>query len=164
MPEPKGTASNSSSFAATDMLHRRVPLPYRVKISVNGQSRFIKTNSPLMAEALNSIEIAAGAICDTMAEWQISVEVRQDDTQRSIEQAKLRVDTYHFGPSRALRISGGSWFAYTPPSLHGVGFAIVAGDECSQTRQLAAYLKAVVLLQANGNTATSCASECEAAK
>jgi len=49
-------------------------------------------------------------------------------------------------------MSSGSWFAYTPPSLDGVGFAMIAGDECSQIRQLASYIGNVNLFLRESTT------------
>jgi len=57
---------------------------------------------------------------------------------------KLREKLKHrFGPSFALRLGSGSWFAHTPPSLSGAGFAMVNGTERDRIHQLSVYLRAI---------------------
>jgi hypothetical protein len=167
MPETKPNASKAIPFAATDMLHRRVPLTYRVGFILQGRTLLVTTNSLLLEEALNGFTETLGAIDEGHAEWEIAVEVQNGALDPASELRESEFELHTFGPSRALRMDTGSWFAYTPPSLSGVGFAMVAGNECHQTSQLAAYLKAVMSLvanesaQINFHAQKSFATECE---
>jgi hypothetical protein len=58
-------------------------------------------------------------------------------------------------------LADGSWFAHTPPSLNGVGFAMVTGDDCHQVQQLAIYLKTIQRFVAENTTQTNRSTECE---
>ena len=77
--------------------------------------------------------------------WEIAVEVRSETASLLDREAKNGFDDYWIGPSRSLRMNSGSWFAYTPPVLDGVGFAMIAGDECSQILQLTAFLNNIMI-------------------
>jgi hypothetical protein len=99
-----------------------------MKCVLNGSGR----SSGLIAEAGTSV-------------WEIAVELRNETVFLLNVEMTDSFDAYFFGPSRSLRMSTGSWFAYTPPSLSGVGFAIVHGDECCQLRQLIAFIEKIKL-------------------
>lgn len=131
--------------ASTDLLHRRAVLPYCLRFVLRGSSVCVKTDSPLMSEALRGLNLLSdlsGRAAD--AEWEIAVEASGKGEAAVRHGAGTEpIEIYRFGPSRALRMSSGSWFAHTPPSLSGVGFAMVAGNECDQIHQLCVYLSAI---------------------
>jgi hypothetical protein len=151
--ESHTSTSAAGDFAATDMLHRRVPLPHWFQFVMGESIVFIKTNSPLVDLALDSPVLSSSSIGEAGAEiWEIAVEV-QNETASSLgwEEAD-GFEIHSFGPSRSLRMDSGSWFAHTPPSLSGVGFAMISGDESSQIRQLAGLLDKIVLFLGDGGS------------
>jgi len=145
VPERDSNIAKKPATAATDLLHRRVVLPYSSKFSLKESLVRIRTDSPLMSKACQSLEAPpalAGGVANV--EWEIAVE-----TQGEIEAAVLAepeissCEVHRFGPSFALRLGSGSWFAHTPPSLSGAGFAMVNGTERDRIHQLSVYLRAI---------------------
>ncbi|MGD0829757.1 MAG: hypothetical protein ABR907_02360 [Terracidiphilus sp.] len=131
--------------AATDLLHRRVPLPYSYQIALENTVGRIMTDSKLIYKALQCLgEHGSHPVSEVNAEWEIAVEDHSvPRLAHTIELAGNSIEVHRIGPSRAVRMENGSWFAHTPPSLCGVGFAIVNGNEREQTDQLSTYLHAV---------------------
>jgi hypothetical protein len=151
-----------AQFAATDMLHRRVPLPFRFQFALEGSAVFIKTNSMLIGEALRNYEPGRGRSSECgVTEWEISVEICDECFPLSTEAAEEQSETYWFGPSWSVRMIDGSWFTRTPPSLNGVGFAFVAGNECQQVQQLATYLRTIQSFAFGKTNAFCLPQECE---
>jgi len=139
-------------FAATDMLHRRAPLPFRFQLALGESAVCIKTDSGLMGEALRGLGLSVGSNTDLGdAEWEIAVEEWDESSPLPTETEEEDSETYCVGPSRSFRIADGSWFAHTPPSLSGVGYAMVAGGECNQVQQLGIYIKTILRFVADGN-------------
>ena len=104
-------------FSATDMLHRRVLLPYELQLSLGTSNVLIKTDSPLMKMALGGHADSSTLVGEAFgAVWEIVVEVRSDTATLLDWEAANSFDDYRIGPSRSLRMSSGSWFAYTPVS------------------------------------------------
>ena len=162
MSEAMSFATEPVTFAATDMLHRRIELPHRFELVVGGLFLLIKTDSMLMEHALNGLLGSIGSIAaGDSVEWEIAVEVHIRTERRPVEARLEACETYSFGPSRSLRMNTGSWFAHTPPSLSGVGFAFVTGNECHQTRQLASYLKTILRFLDESGIPSAHAIECE---
>jgi hypothetical protein len=160
--EARSLARKLVEFADTDMLHRRAPLRYRCEMGLGGSFVAIKTDSPLMEEALAGLAGCIGAIAqDDHAEWEISVEARDLAAHFADEVQAETFETGCFGPSRSVRMSTGSWFAHTPPSMSGVGFVMVNGNGCRRTLQLVAYLKMVLRFLAESPTTADDAMECE---
>jgi len=160
--EARSLGTQPVEFAATDMLHRRVPLCYRFEMVSAGCLLVIKTDSLPMEDAFGGLAEYIGAVIqDDHAEWEISVEARDRATDISDELQAEIFETFCFGPSRSVRMDTGSWFAHTPPSMSGVGFALVNGNECQQTLQLNAYLKMVLRFLADSGTSADRAMECE---
>jgi hypothetical protein len=132
--------------SSTDLLHRRVFLPFSSRFVLRESIVCVKSDFPLLSEALCRLNLPSDLSDRAVdADWEIAVE-----TQREGENA-LRLGTdiepievHRFGPSNALRMNCGSWFAHTPPSLNGVGFAMVAGDERDQIHQLCVYLGGIM--------------------
>jgi hypothetical protein len=142
--ESQAVTRAPAAFAATDLLHRRIQLPYRFQLGLERSNVLVKTDSPLMWRVLRSSAESSGLIAESgVAVWEIAVEVQNEATSSLSVEMTDSFDAYSFGPSRSLRMSSGSWFAYTPPSLNGVGFAIVSGDECCQVRQLLAFFERI---------------------
>jgi hypothetical protein len=150
--ERDSSVAQKAAAASTDLLHRRIPLPYSFQLVLRDSAICVRTDSTLMGEALYSLNIPAdltGGVANV--EWEIAVE-----TQRESEAAMCHgtetdpIEVCRFGLSIALRMGSGSWFAHTPPSQNGVGFAMVVGTERDQIDQLSVYLRAIVSLVYEG--------------
>jgi hypothetical protein len=153
MLERDSSIAQKVAAAATDLLHRRIPLPYSFQFVLGEFAVCIETDSGLMGEALHSfnlsVDFTGGA---ANAEWEIAVETHDESEAAAFQEAATElIEVNRFGPSCALRMSSGSWFAHTPPSLNGVGFAMVVGNECDQIDQLAVYLRAILSLVDEGS-------------
>ena len=142
MLERDSSVAQKAAAASTDLLHRRIPLPYSFQFVLRDSAICVRTDSTLMGEALYSLNIPAdltGGVAN--AEWEIAVE-----TQRESEAAMC-----HETETEPIEVCrSGSWFAHTPPSLNGVGFAMVVGTERDQIDQLSVYLRAIVSLLDDG--------------
>ena len=146
MVESQITTKAQFQYAASDMLHRRVLLPYTLQLLLETSIVLLKTDSPLMKVALGSHARSSTSMGEVYtAVWEISVEVRSDSASVPDWETANGFDDYWVGPSRSIRMSSGSWFVFTPPSLDGVGFAMIAGDESSQIQQLGAFLSHIKL-------------------
>ncbi len=162
MIEPRNAATSQAQFAATDMLHRRVPLSSHFHVVLGDRAVRIKTDSWLIGKAIRSVKLPTHPPSESgVAEWEISVEVRNGSLAPPIDSEGEQVETHCFGPSCSVRLADGSWFAHTPPSLNGVGFAMVTGDDCHQVQQLAIYLKTIQRFVAENTTQTNRSTECE---
>jgi hypothetical protein len=156
------TTNSAAQYAATDMLHRRVLLPYRFELLLGTSTVLIKTDAALMKMALSGYSRSSMLVGEVFAAvWEIAVEVQSNTAAQPHCEAANGFDDYWVGPSRSLRMSSGSWFAYTPPSLDGVGFAMIAGDECSQIAQLAALLDNIKLFLGDSAALNRSKLECE---
>ena len=156
------SATAPADFAATDMLHRRIPLTYQFRFMMGESILFIKTNSRLINAALGGHVRGSASIGEAgAAVWEIAVEVQNENASLSDREEAEGFETYSFGPSRSLRMDSGSWFAYTPPSLSGVGFAMVSSDESCQTLELAAFLEKIVLFLGENETQANSSLERE---
>lgn len=137
--------ASTASYAASDMLHRRVPLPYLYDLPFGDSTIAIATDSLLIGEALFRV---TGSIVmhrwRAGAEWEITVEAQDEGVAFPAEEVEQRAGFYDFGPSRSLRLENGSWFAHTPPSISGIGFAFVSGSKSRQVMQIARYLKMIL--------------------
>ncbi len=136
---------DEAAYSATDLLHRRTPLAHRFRVAMGATHLEIETNSPQMGQAICPFQawetIHGQSAC---AKWEIEVEVRaEEETCFSPMDAESFDEMHSFGPSRSFRMEDGSWFAHTPPSMDGVGFVFVTGDECHQVRKLKSYLDLV---------------------
>jgi hypothetical protein len=146
--EKDSSIAAKTAAASTDLLHRRVLLPYALRLILRDSTLCIRTDSALMSEVLGNLNLP----CDPSdgvanAEWEIAVETQREAvTAMSLGTEIEPVEIFRFGPSCALRMGSGSWFAHTPPSLNGVGFAMVGGTERDQIDQLSAYLRAILSL------------------
>jgi hypothetical protein len=146
-------ATAPADFAATDMLHRRIPLTYQFRFMMGESILFIKTNTPLIHAALGGHVRGASSIGEAgAAAWEIAVEVQSENASLPGAEKAEGFETCSFGPSKSLRMGSGSWFAYTPPSLSGVGFAMVSRDESCQIRELAAFLDKIMLFLSDNET------------
>lgn len=127
-------------FAETDMMHRRTPLPLSGVLRLAGAPLVVRSNSLELQRVVGSFGLdqmtTNGA---ARCEWLIEVELRSDVD----DLAGGDIETFSFGCSRSLRMASGSWFAWTPPEVNGVGFIRVSGSEADRARQLTAYLRAV---------------------
>jgi hypothetical protein len=138
--------SRAIGFASTDMLHRRIALPYRFQVELERLKVLVMTDSLLMEQAFSGCVRSSCLMAEgDAAVWEIAVEAQNETDCPAGEELADDFDVYSFGPSRSLRMSSGSWFAYTPPSLSGVGFAIVVGDECCRVRQLREFVERIRL-------------------
>jgi hypothetical protein len=150
--ERDSTIAQKAAAASTDLLHRRILLPYSFQFVLSESSICIRTDSTLIREALYSLNIPAdltGGVAN--AEWEIAVETQGESEAAMYHGAEIEpIEVYRFGPSFALRMGSGSWFARTPPSLNGVGFAMVVGTEHDQIDQLSVYLRAIVSFLEDG--------------
>ena len=147
------TTAPQADFAATDMMHRRIPLLHRFQLMLGDSIVAIKTDSPLMNEALGSCVGSIGSSCNAdSAVWDIAVEVRNEAAPLQGCDEMDGFETCCFGSGRSLRLESGSWFAHTPPSLSGVGFAMISGDESCQIQQLEAFLDRIVLFLGDGES------------
>ena len=162
MVEARSLAIAPVEFAATDMLHRRVPLRHRCELGAGGSLFVIKTDLPLMEEALNALAGRMEVIAPNYdAQWEISVEASDRAAHFPDAVQTESFETFCFGPSRSVRMGAGSWFAHTPPSMSGVGFVMVNGNECQRTLQLVVYLKMVLCFLVDSGTTANSAVECE---
>jgi hypothetical protein len=148
VPEKHSNIAATTIAASTDLLHRRIPLPYSFRFVLGEFAVCIETDSALMREALLSLEMTADPVSgEANAEWEIAVETQEEArTAYRTEPGTSPFEVYRFGPSSAVRTDSGSWFAHTPPSLDGVGFAMVTGNERDQVNQLAVYLQTILIL------------------
>ena len=158
MFERDSSITPKSAAASTDLLRRRVLLPYALRLILRDSSICIRTDSALMSEVLNNLNLQcdhSGVVAN--AEWEIAVETKREaEADLSLGTEFEPVEIYHIGPSCALRMCGGSWFAHTPPSLCSVGFAMVAGNEREQIDQLTLYFRAIMsLLEKDGARSNS---------
>ncbi|MFZ1084095.1 MAG: hypothetical protein WAN35_03920 [Terracidiphilus sp.] len=146
MLERDSAIAPKAATASTDLLHRRILLAYSFQIVLGEFSVRIETDSALMDKALYSLNLPADLTGrEALGKWEIAVETYgESKASLSHGTATELIEVHRFGPSCAIRLSSGSWFAHTPPSLNGVGFAMVAGNERDQIDQLAVYLRAVV--------------------
>lgn len=162
MNESRAVAATPAQFAATDMLHRRVPLSCHFHFVMGERAVRIKTDSGLIGKAIRRVKLPTDATWERrVAEWEIAVEVCGECFPQSLEDAEEQFETCRFGPSRSVRMVDGSWFAHTPPSLNGVGFAMVTGNECHQVQQLAIYLRAVLSFVDGNQFRSDFLAECE---
>jgi hypothetical protein len=142
VPDLDSPTRTSVGRAETDTIHRRTPLPYAIQVSAGDFALTVRTNFAGIKGALEERACDPGLVA---AQWEIEVAPRADGATRCQALAgPPELEFFAFGPSRALRLSDGSWFAHTPPSMNGAGFAWVAGDEAEQTRQVARYMRAVL--------------------
>jgi hypothetical protein len=140
------TSALPADFAATDMMHRRVPLLHRFQLVLGESNVLIKTDSQLINAALGSCARSSDPLDnDYDAVWEIAVEVQNQSALLPGWRETDGFEIYSFGSSRSLRLDGGSWFAHTPPLLSGVGFVMISGDESCQIRQLARFLDKIML-------------------
>ncbi len=162
MIEARTPAALPAQFAATDMLHRRVSLPCHFHAVLGKRAVRIKTDSRLIGKAIRCVKLPTGPIPESAAvEWEIGVEIYGEPSPLSMEATEDQIEAHWFGPSCSFRMDHGSWFAHTPPSLNGVGFAMVTGDECNQVRQLATFLRAIQRFVADSTTQSTLSTECE---
>ncbi|MGA3080377.1 MAG: hypothetical protein ABSD44_03225 [Terracidiphilus sp.] len=148
MLERDSSTAQKAVAASTDLLHRRILLPYSFQFVLSESSVCIRTDSTLIREALDSLNIQAdlvGVVANV--EWEIAVETQRESEAAMCHRAEIEpIEVYRFGPSWALRMNSGSWFAYTPPSRNGVGFAMVVGSERDRIDRLSVYLRAIMSL------------------
>jgi len=149
--DTNASSTMTTPFASTDMLRRRVPLNYSCQLPVEEPAVFIRTNAPLIAEAVR------GHVSDSgftgghgLATWEITVEFFEHPMPSQIETDDANFESCRFPSGSAMRMICGSWFVHTPPSLDGVGFAFVSGSKSCQVQQLTAYLAAVLRFLADG--------------
>ena len=162
MLESNTLAADTFRFAATDMLHRRVSLPSHFYFVLGERAVRIKTDSRLIGKAIRSAKLRVVAISESASvEWEIAVEVCGDPLALGIEAFGQQVETCWFGPSCSARLADGSWFAHTPPSLNGVGFAMVTGDEWHQVQQLSLYLRTILSFVVGNSSRSVPSTECE---
>lgn len=152
MLEKESSIAQKGAATSTDMLHRRVLLPYSFQLVLRTSSVCIRTDSTLILEALSSLNIPADFTGEAAnGEWEIAVETYGEIDTALCNVAKIEpIEFCRFGFSCSLRMGNGSWFAHTSPSLNGVGFAMVAGNTSDQINQLAFYLRTVVSLVDKG--------------
>jgi hypothetical protein len=148
VPEKHFLTADKVVAATTDLLHRRIFLPYSLQFSLRESVVLLKTNSTLMSEVFRRLELPLEPVSEVVnATWEIAVETeRESGASRGTEPEIGQTEIYRFGSSCAVRMSSGSWFAHTPPAFDGVGFAMVTGDECDQIHQLFSYLQAILNL------------------
>jgi hypothetical protein len=159
----RNPAKAPAQFAATDMLHRRVCLPLRLQLPLQDAAIDVKTNSILMGEAILERKPNVSSMEDCcVAEWEIAVEECNEFAPSPIKSAEEEFETCCFGPSCSIRMNNGSWFAFTPPLLSGVGFAIVTGGECQQVQQLATYIEMICSFVSSNSTELDPLMEAEA--
>ena len=146
------SVAQKAAAASTDLLHRRIGLPYIFQFVLRDSAICVRTDSTLIGEALYRLNLPADLTGEASnGEWEIAVEIHGE-----LEAALFRgaatepIEVDLFGPSCALRMGSGSWFARTPPSLNGVGFAMVDGSTRDQIDQLSVYLRAIVSLLDDG--------------
>lgn len=139
MSEASLIAEPKIRFAETDMLHRRTPLPYAVRVDLGGVTVLVRTNSRALQEGARLLKLDSQRVpAPIAAEWEIEVEACGEPPMcAGMSDA---VELFTFGCSRSLRMANGSWFAWTPLAASGVGFAFVCGNEAEQATQLAEYL------------------------
>jgi hypothetical protein len=142
MPEKYSNIAKKSAAAPTDLLHRRVPLLYSFQIVYGGLVVCIRTNLPLMSKACQIQEVSS--ISEDGQANAIEVQEEQIEATHLADRRADSFEVHQFGPSHALRMNSGSWFARTPPSLDGVGFAMVTGNEQDQIGQLSTYLRTIL--------------------
>ena len=156
MPEKHFNIAATAATASTDLLHRRILLPYSFRFVLGESAVCIKTNSALMGNALLGLEVTADpAGGEADAEWEIAVETQGEARMAHLTGPEVSLfEVHRFGPSCAVRMDSGSWFAHTPPSLNGVGFAMVAANERDQIHQLSIYFRIIlhVLDQCNSRS------------
>jgi len=136
--------STSPVFAATDMLHRRTPLPHSFVARCGVLSVAIRANDPVVAQGFleeNAEDRLAPAISGN--EWQIEITLDDSANSAAFEHRTWGAEVFAFGPSRAIRFANGSWFAHTPPSADGVGFFRLSVDANSRLRQFEDLLRDV---------------------
>jgi hypothetical protein len=148
VPERNSNIQKKPAAAATDLLRRRVALPYSFRFVLRESLVRIRTNSALMSRVCQSLEARSFlASKEANVEWEITVETLEEIEAVDVAEPETSLfEVHRFGPSCAVRMANGSWFAHTPPSLNGVGFAMVNGTERDQIHQLSAYLRAIVNL------------------
>lgn len=145
MPEMNRLVDKSGGYAASDMLHRRIALPYSELFVLKVLPIRVKTDSALITEALRLLGASTvQANLAAISEWEIAVESGETKLPNS-DADSGDLEVVHFGPSRAIRTNDGSWFAHTPPSTNGVGFAVVRGSQRDQVNHLADYIQTVAL-------------------
>jgi hypothetical protein len=132
--------------AATDLMRRRILLPHSFHFVLSKFAVCIATDSTAVGEALHRLGIPSGEGSRvTNAKWEIAVETQCEAGAPLFAELEIDpIEVHHFGASYAIRMGSGSWFAQTPPSLNGVGFAMVTGNERDQIDQLAVYLRAII--------------------
>jgi hypothetical protein len=144
---PEFDLSTTPAFAATDMLHRRTLLPYAFVAWPGALSIAVRTNDAAIAHAFvkeNGGHRVASAISGS--EWLIEIAVTDSLARDSgLEHWMGDAEFFSFGSSRSIRFANGSWFARTPPSGDGVGFAWISGDADRQQRQFGDFLRIVAL-------------------
>jgi hypothetical protein len=151
----------TSQFAPTDMLHRRIPLDNSFRLTLDEATVCVRTDCSLLKQAWAGAQSDHDEGDDSYAKWEIAIEVWDGVAPENMETMDEPIAFYSVGPSVAMCMECGSWFAYTPPSMSAVGFAITSGDEHSRVRQLASYLKAVLRLLANDRTQTELSAPTE---
>jgi hypothetical protein len=146
MFERDSAIAQKAATASTDLLHRRILLDYSFQFVLGESAVRIETDSALMGKALHILNLPADLTRRAaLGKWEIAVETYEEPKQNLFHGTATKLIEFHgFGPSCAIRMSNGSWFARTPPSLSGVGFAMVGGNARAQINQLAVYLRAVV--------------------
>jgi hypothetical protein len=140
--------------ADTDMLRRRLPLTRQYLFIWKDIVIAIKTDSALIGRAVHEMEEPeCRSDIAHQATWEIAVEASGagETIQPPSTQAEA-FETCRFGPSRGVRTVTGSWFACTPPSFSGVGFANVIGNEDQQVNQLIDFIQ--IILSSIANSAT----------
>jgi len=138
-------ATVPARFAATDMLHRRTPLVHALRLTLGESTVRIRTDSLLIGEALRRVvrDLRGVRMIDE-SKWEIAVELQDGPASLLVKAKDVGIETCRFGAARSVRLDSGSWFAHTPPSMSGVGFAMIAGNEKHQVQQLAAYLRTIL--------------------
>ena len=146
MLEKHTVSADKAVAAATDLMQRRILLPYSFQILHREFAIGIKTNCVLLSEAFHRLELPLDQTCQSeSAIWEIAAETRGEAGASLISRPDIDlIEIYRIGPSCAARMDSGSWFALTPPSLNGVGFAMVTGNERDQIHQLSSYLRTVL--------------------
>lgn len=145
MAEDDFNIAVTAAAASTDLLHRRIAMPYSFQLRVGDSAVRVKTDFAPMSKALLSLKTTTDpAGEEANAQWEIAVETHGETEVADLPEAETGLfEVHHFGPSCAIRMESGSWFAHTPSSLNGVGFALVNGTERDQVRQLSVYLRTI---------------------
>jgi hypothetical protein len=137
---------NGAAYSATDWLHRRTALPLGFRGVMGGTAIEVRTNSRLFADAIRGLMQRDSSLrLGRAARWEIEVEVQiHDEASMTVSHGEDGCERFSFGPSCSIRMGDGSWFAFTPPCIDGVGFVFVAGGEDYQAKRLRSFLASVV--------------------